>query len=123
MDQTKTEGIKPVARHGGRSFYVRLLFLYFLNLTDWICTEALLFSGRFSEANPIMRPVLGGVWQTIFFKGILPLLLVLLCAAVYKLAGEEESRFANILLNIGIVAYILVNLRHIFNFVLLFFSI
>lgn len=37
------------------SFYQKLIFLYFLNIVDWICTEALLSSGRFYEANPFME--------------------------------------------------------------------
>lgn len=40
------------------TFYQKMFFLYFLNITDWICTEALLASGYFAEANPVMQPVL-----------------------------------------------------------------
>lgn len=104
----------------GLSFYKRLGLLYFLNIVDWLCTETLLNSGKFAEANPIMQPVLSGFWQTALIKGVLPLALILVCALIYKLSGIEENRFATILINIGIIAYSLVNLWHIFNFVLLF---
>ena len=77
---------------GGRRFYKRLGLLYALNLADWL------------------------------IKVALPLFLVLLCAVIYRLAGEIESKFANALLLIGLAAYSLVNLWHIFNFVLLFSS-
>lgn len=107
----------------GYSFYQKLGFLYFLNLADWICTEALLASGLFVEANPIMKPVMSGIGQTILIKGVLPLALIILCAVLFKLAGAQDNKFANVLVTIGIVAYTLVNLWHIFNFVLLFFTI
>ena len=112
-----------VESRAGVSFYKKLGLLYFLNIVDWLCTEALLSSGRFTEANPIMQPILSGFWQTALIKGILPLALILICALLYKLSGIEENRFATVLINIGIIAYSLVNLWHIFNFVLLFSSI
>ncbi len=104
------------------SFYQKLIFLYFLNIVDWICTEALLSSGRFYEANPFMEPVLDGFWTTILIKCVLPLALVCACALVYKLSGGHDSVAVNVLLYIGIIAYVIVNLWHIFNFVLLFFT-
>lgn len=108
------------ARRSGFSFYQRLFFLYGLNLTDWVCTGVLLSTGRFFEANPLMSPVVGSFWQTFLIKVVLPLLLVLLCAVVFWMSRMRESRFANVLLNIGIIAYSLVNLWHIVNFLLLF---
>ena len=102
------------------SFYQKLFFLYLLNLVDWICTEVLLSTGRFVEANPIMNPVLRGFLPTLLLKGLLPLALSVLCAVLYRLAQAEDSRFPDVLVNVGIVAYSLVNLWHIVNFLLLF---
>lgn len=104
------------------SFYFKLLLLYFLNIIDWFCTEALLKSGRFFEANPLMQPVLDDFWMTLLIKGGLPLILIGICAIVYKIADCEVGFGVNILLYIGIFAYSLLNLWHIFNFVLLFLS-
>ena len=102
------------------SFYQKLFFLYFLNLIDWICTEVLLMTGKFFEANPIMQPVLENFWSTVLIKGLLPLALIIVCCIIYKFAGEIDSPITNILINIGIVAYALLNAWHILNFVLLF---
>ena len=104
----------------GVSFYKKLGLLYLLNLIDWICTEVLIGSGRFTEANPIMQPVLSGFGSTLLIKGVIPLALIVLCGVLFKLTGEAENKFANVLIIIGIVVYSLVNLWHIFNFVLLF---
>lgn len=104
----------------GFSFYQKLFFLYFLNLIDWICTEVLLMTGKFFEANPIMQPILENFWTTVLIKGILPLALIILCCIIYKISGEIDSPVTNILINVGIVAYALLNAWHILNFVLLF---
>ena len=96
--------------HESRSFYYKLGLLYFLNIVDWICTEALIGSGHFVEANPVMQPVLENFWLTLLIKG----------ALIYKLAEIGRSKTAEMLLTVGIVSYALVNLWHIFNFVLLF---
>ncbi|MEE0914377.1 MAG: DUF5658 family protein [Ruminococcus sp.] len=127
MDSSKSVAYNPTENtpdtatvRSGYSFYQKIFFLYFLNLIDWLCTEALLASGKFYEANPVMQPVLTGFWQTILIKGIFPLALILICCLVFRLLGEEQSLITNILLYIGIIAYALVNLWHIFNFVLLF---
>ena len=103
------------------TFYQKMFFLYFLNITDWICTEALLASGYFAEANPVMQPVLNNFWQTIIIKGVIPLAVILLSCLVNKWANAGDSIIINIMLYVGISIYMLVNLWHIFNFVLLFF--
>ena len=112
-----------VVQRRSYSFYQRLFFLYVLNLSDWFCTQALLGTGRFYEANPLMNPVLHGFLPTLLVKGVLPLALSVLCAVLFKLSGLEEIRFGNILLDIGIVVYAAVNLWHIVNFLLLFSAI
>ena len=102
------------------SFYQKLFFLYILNLSDWLCTEALLATGRFVVANPIMNPVMPHFLPTLLIKGILPLGLAVLCAVLYKFAQIADDRFTAVLMNTGIIIYSLVNLWHIVNFLLLF---
>lgn len=117
-------GAKPAAAKEKKSkaliFYFKLLVLYLLNVSDWLCTEALIASGRFYEANPIMQPIVNNFWLTLLVKGILPLVLVSLCAIIFKIADCGESKFAGWIINIGIIAYSLLNIWHIANFVLLF---
>ena len=120
-DENKVYSDKTENKAKGFSFYQKIFFLYFLNLVDWFCTEALIASGKFFEANPIMQPVIENFWLTFMLKGLLPLALVAGCCVIYKLLGVEEVFLSRLLLNIGICAYALVNLWHIFNFVLLFF--
>lgn len=105
---------------GKITFYHKLFLLYILNLCDWICTEALLKSGYFIEANPVMQPVVTDFWQTILIKGVLPLVLILISCVVFRWADTGETKLIKIMLFFGITAYVLVNLWHILNFVLLF---
>lgn len=114
--------IAKAKQHTGISFYGRLGLLYFLNLIDWLCTEVLIGSGKFTEANPVMQPVLNGFVSTLIIKGVLPLVLIVVCAALFRVCGESENKIANIIISIGIIAYSLVNLWHILNFVLLFWG-
>lgn len=120
LENQQTDNLKQTDKSSGYSFYQKLFFLYFLNLIDWICTEVLIASGKFYEANPLMQSVLTGFWITIFVKGILPLILVIGCAVIFKVTNSKQSFMTNLLLYIGIIAYACVNLWHIFNFVLLF---
>ena len=113
--------IMPSDIKDGFSFYEKLAFLYLLNIIDWLCTEALLLSGRFYEANPFMSGVISVFWQTFIIKVLLPLILTVICSVIFKLSGAEEYRFADVLIYIGIAVYALLNVWHIFNFVLLFF--
>lgn len=117
--EAKQEAVIP-RKSKTLTFYFKLLILYLLNVSDWLCTEALIASGRFYEANPIMQSVVGDFWLTLFVKGVLPLVLIVLCAFIFKLADCGESRFAGWIINIGIIAYSLLNVWHIANFVLLF---
>lgn len=122
-----SEIIKTAEAHATQStakgkitFYHKLFLLYILNLCDWICTEALLKSGYFIEANPVMQPVVTDFWQTILIKGVLPLVLILISCVVFRWADTGETKLIKIMLFFGITAYVLVNLWHILNFVLLF---
>lgn len=113
--------ISPSSAKRGFSFYEKLAFLYLLNLIDWLCTEALLLSGRFYEANPLMSGLITGFWPAFIIKAVLPLGMIIICSVIYRLSGGVESLAADIIIYIGIAIYALVNLWHIFNFVLLFF--
>ncbi len=65
MEATTAKAVKPAENAANTpaattkySFYQKIFFLYFLNLIDWVCTEALLYSGKFYEANPVMFDLL-----------------------------------------------------------------
>ena len=99
---------------GKITFYHKLFLLYILNICDWICTEALLKSGYFIEANPVMQPVVTDFWQTILIKGILPLVLILISCVIFKWADTGETKLIKIML---FVVYSFKLLYLIFNII------
>ncbi len=111
------------ASAGSFAFYFKLILLYLLNISDWLCTMALISSGKFYEANPLMQPVFENFWLTLLIKGAAPLALAVLCAVLYKIWGMGETVAMKVILYIGIIIYSLLNLWHIVNFILLFSSI
>ena len=111
---------RPATKTIRYSFYQKLFFLYGLNLADWLCTAALLATGRFYEANPLMSRVLPHFLPTLLIKGVMPLGITLLCALLFWKSRLTDSPLGSRFLNIGIVGYTLVNLWHVVNFVLLF---
>lgn len=107
---------------GKLAFYFKLILLYFLNISDWICTMALIGTGKFYEANPIMQPVLENFGLTVVIKGVLPLALTLICAVLFRTFNLGETTSMKVILYIGIIIYSLLNLWHIINFLLLFLT-
>lgn len=101
-------------------FGVKLFFLYFLNVCDWFCTQVLIDTGRFYEANPIMAwimeyPILG-----FFVKCILPLALSIFIWLFYKICKLEQNKITNIVIYSGVVIYTAVIIVHIINFISLY---
>ena len=78
-------------------------------------------SANESDVNNIVNEK-GHESRSFYYKlGLLYFLVLILgCALIYKLAEIGRSKTAEMLLTVGIVSYALVNLWHIFNFVLLF---
>lgn len=113
--------VKNISVKSDFVFYTRLVLLYLLNVVDWLCTEVLISSGLFVEANPVMQAVLNDFFLTLTVKGVLPLVLIEICALVYRAVPEGESNTVRFIINFGIIAYFFVILWHILNFVLLFF--
>ena len=105
--------ISPSSAKRGFSFYEKLAFMYLLNLIDWLCTEALLLTGRFYEANPLMSGLITGFWSAFIIKAVLPLGMIIICCVIYRLSGGVESLAADVIIYIGIVLYALVNLCYL----------
>jgi hypothetical protein len=102
------------------SFGAKLFFLYFLNVSDWFCTQVLIDTGYFHEANPIMGWIMDYPLVGFFVKCILPLALSIIIWLFYRIFKMEQNKFTNFIIYTGVVIYSAVILIHIVNFVLLF---
>lgn len=67
--------------------------MYALNIADWICTVALLRTGGFFEANPLMRTLIGEPLSGLVAKCLLPgALLISVYLITRGLDGRALSR-------------------------------
>lgn len=91
----------------------RLFLLFMLDLSDWICTLALLRTGLFREANPLMRGVIENTALGLFVKVLLPLSLILFALTKLKGADRRQLRLSNNIALVGVAVYFLLNVYHI----------
>lgn len=101
---------------------VNLIILYLLNLSDLFFTKLLLTlePTMFKEANIFLEPIIDGVFPY-FLK-------IVVCGSVLyywyfrsRESSKKEMR-RSIITSIGLlIFYILINLLHIFNVILMFY--
>ena len=103
-------------------FGVKLFFMYFLNVAYWFCTQALIDSGRFHEANPLMAWIMQYPIVGFFVKCVLPLALSIMIWLFYKIFKLEQNRFTNFIIYSGVIIYSAVIMIHIINFLTLYLS-
>lgn len=111
--------IEEVRQYG---FGTKLFFLYFLNVCDWFCTQVLIDTGRFHEANPVMAWIMDYPIVGFFVKCVLPLALSIIIWLFYKVFKLSQSKFTNIVIYSGVVLYSAVIIVHIINFISLYSS-
>ena len=91
----------------------KLFIIYLLNVTDIFFTHILLNTGFFSEANPLMMAVLQSVYAEVMVKIILPALLLLYLYKRMQNATEKQLKFSNVVINIIIILYTIINISHL----------
>lgn len=98
----------------------RLFLLLMLDLTDWICTLALLKTGLFKEANPLMRGVISNTAAGFFVKVAMPLALILFALTKLKDADRRQLLLSNNIALFGVAVYFLLDLYHIACFAVIY---
>lgn len=91
----------------------KLVVLYLLNLADILLTELLLNTGYYMEANFLMRNVVDNLFGVILTKFILPFLLLLIIYVRIEKATERQLHISNIIINLTVLLYVLINISHI----------
>lgn len=97
----------------------KLIALYLLNVTDILFTLLFHNTGHFIELNPIMRKLLEDRIMVLTIKLIVPFGLLLYIEIRLKKASENQLKFANKLLLCLLVFYFIINLMHIYTFIML----
>lgn len=97
----------------------KLIVLYLLNITDIIFTVLLLGTGFYMEANSLMVDAVQSPSASFILKVLLPALLLVFLYIRMKKATETQLKKSNIVINIAISIYTLVNISHLVWFSLL----
>lgn len=98
----------------------KLLLLFFLNISDYLCTITIIQYNGFKEINPIMIYLLEKPMFCFVIKCVLPLLLVGYIFYAIKNASDNLIFIVNIVMFVVVVFYLLINIMHIINFIVLF---
>lgn len=91
----------------------KLLILYLLNVSDIIFTLLLLTTGLYMEANILMVKAVESIPLSFILKILLPAALLFYLYIRMKKASEKQLKKSNIIINIAIAFYILINISHI----------
>lgn len=91
----------------------KLAILYFLNITDMICTLLLLNSGFFIEINPFMIKVVQNLSTSFILKIVLPAVLLLYLSLRISRATDSQLKISNIIINIATITYAFINISHL----------
>lgn len=92
----------------------KLILVYFFNVTDIIFTYYLLSTGDFTEANFLLRGAIDNTWLTLFIKIVVTFVLIIYLLKRMQHANLKQLRICNVLINILLLFYILINMGHIF---------
>lgn len=99
----------------------KLFFVYFLNVIDWVCTVALLSTGKFYEANPIAKTFIDSVALGFLIKCLIPFVAIYFCSRFMRILDAGQLKLADMLISFALTVYIAIALDHIINFLLLVF--
>lgn len=98
----------------------RLFLLFMLNMSDWVCTLALLSTGYFEEANPLMRNIIASPMLGFAVKILLPLLFISFALSKVNNADSKQILVSNNIALFGVSVYLLLNIYHIICFTILY---
>jgi len=90
----------------------KLLFLYILNVLDIIFTLALLSTGLYMEVNTFMAGEVQKPLKSFAIKVVLPAVILIFIYIRMQKATDKQLKQSNILINIAVCIYILINISH-----------
>jgi len=102
-----------ISSHTLENIKSKFLILYFLNVTDILFTTFLLSTGLFLETNFLMVKAVQSFSASFILKIMLPAVLLLCLYIRMKKATETQLKQSNIITNIAIVVYLIINLWHL----------
>lgn len=111
--------ISFISNHTLENIKFKFLILYILNVTDMLFTVFLLYTGLFIEINFLMAKALQSLPASFMLKIVLPAVLLLCLYIRMRKANETQLKQSNIIINVVITVYLVINLWHLVCFLLL----
>ena len=105
--------ISFISNHTLENIKFKFLILYLLNVTDILFTIFLLSTGLFLEANFLMAKAVQSLPTSFMLKIVLPAVLLLCLYIRMRKANETQLKQSNIIINVVITAYSIINLWHL----------
>ncbi|WP_346939046.1 DUF5658 family protein [uncultured Clostridium sp.] len=107
-----------------KSIRKKLLFIFFLNISDLLFTWLFVgkYGGLFFEANVMAKNIVTNVPLTFFLKMSIVLLVILYWNYRLKSATLNGLLISNITANLVLTMYIIINLLHGFNLIVLLYT-
>ncbi len=107
-----------------KSIRKKLLFILFFNISDLLFTWLFVgrYSGIFYEANVMAKGIVTNVPLCFFLKTSIVLLVILYWNYRLKSATLKGLFISNITANLVLTMYILINVLHIFNLLVLLYT-
>lgn len=96
----------------------KFILLYVLNIVDIIFTILLLETGMFKEINSIMVNIVEKPILSLILKVVLVGVLIFVVCKRMINATENQLIIGNIIINLALFMYIIINAMHIFYCVL-----
>lgn len=97
----------------------KLILIYLLNVSDWVCTVALLHTGLFYEANPLAQQFIGSIPLGLLIKCVLPAAAITVVAVLLRYLNAKELSSADNIIAFVLVFYLFISVDHIINFTVL----
>lgn len=97
-----------------RRIAVKFVILYFLNISDFFFTKRLLATGLFEEVNPVANAFIDQAFPAVIIKIVLVAILCVFMIIRMQKASLKQLKVSNIVMNIAVGGYFLVNISHIF---------
>ena len=91
----------------------KIVLLFILNITDIVFSLILLKTDYFVEGNPLLKTAVQSLNASLYIKILLPALLLAFLYYRIKDATIRQLKISNILLNIIVGFYALINCFHL----------
>jgi hypothetical protein len=92
---------------------IKFIIIYILNVSDIIITLILLQTGAFIEGNFFMKGIVQRREVSYIIKLAIPLILLYIIYKRIKAATKKQLFISNVLINICLVFYVLINFSHL----------